>query len=138
MLVEKRYICSKFSLPETRSTPFCNHTLHFGGLTTRNLQKNKNNGGWRGKRCCGRNDNAFVTTGRVAIHKHIHCPKCSHCSYSIILKHAHVTQSSIAKARYFFLSSIIKSLKPQIVRGQGQCISHIYICREMMIGGRPR
>lgn len=24
------------SLPETRSTPFCNHTLHFGGLTIRN------------------------------------------------------------------------------------------------------
>lgn len=23
-------------LPETRSTPFCNHTLHFGGLTIRN------------------------------------------------------------------------------------------------------
>lgn len=26
-------------LPETRSTPFCNHTLHFGGLTMKNTKR---------------------------------------------------------------------------------------------------
>lgn len=33
---------------ETRSTPFCNRTLHFGGLTTKSLQKNNING-WGGE-----------------------------------------------------------------------------------------
>lgn len=38
--------------PETRSTPFCNHSLHFGGLTTKNLQKNNNQrAGWGNPNC---------------------------------------------------------------------------------------
>lgn len=42
-------------IPETRSTPFCNRTLHFGGLTTKNLQKNNING-WVGRERDGRNE----------------------------------------------------------------------------------
>lgn len=54
--------CTSFGLlPETRSTPFCNHTLHFGGLTMKNTQKNKNNRrGW-GKRCCGRQKRSAIS-----------------------------------------------------------------------------
>lgn len=49
-------------LPETRSTPFCNHTLHFGGLTMKNTQKNKKNRkGW-GKRCWGREKGMQLAT----------------------------------------------------------------------------
>lgn len=49
-------------LPETRSTPFCNHTLHFGGLRMKNTQKNKKNRkGW-GKRCWGREKGMQLAT----------------------------------------------------------------------------
>ena len=59
--------CASFGyVPETRSTPFCNHTLHFGGLTMKNTQKNKNNREGGGKRCCGREKRRTISTNTRA------------------------------------------------------------------------
>lgn len=71
-------VCGTGLLPETRSTPFCNHTLHFGGLTMKNTKRIRIIGGDGGNGTAERRTHAISNGGGWA-HAHIHAHPRTHC-----------------------------------------------------------
>lgn len=63
---EHPHVCGTGLLPETRSTPFCNHTLHFGGLTMKNTKRIRIIGGGGGNGTAERRRHA-ISDGRAHI-----------------------------------------------------------------------